>query len=97
MNELLKNSRKELVMAIIYNQETGEFHLYNDGISYIMKILRNGQMGQLYFGKKVPAEQSYSYLEEHTKRSTLTEVYENQYGFSLEQIRQEYPSYGTTD
>ena len=97
MNELLKNSRKELVMAIIYNQETGEFHLYNDGISYIMKILRNGQMGQLYFGKKVPAEQSYSYLEEHTKRSTLSEVYENQYGFSLEQIRQEYPSYGTTD
>ena len=90
-------SRKEYHMGIIYNQEAGEFHLFNREISYIMKILRNGQMGQLYFGKRVPTEQSYSYLEEHTKRSTLSEVYENQYGFSLEQIRQEYPSYGTTD
>ena len=40
-------------MGILFNEKTGEFHLYNNTISYMMKILRNGQMGQLYFGKKV--------------------------------------------
>lgn len=41
-------------MGVIFNEKTGEFHLYNENISYLMKILRNGQMGQLYFGRKVP-------------------------------------------
>ena len=39
-------------MGIIFQENTGEFHLYNGQISYLMKILRNGQLGQLYFGKK---------------------------------------------
>lgn len=84
-------------MGIIYNQETGEFHLYNREISYIMQILRNGQMGQLYFGKRVPLEQSYGYLVEYSHRPMSSEVYENEYGFSLGNLRQEYPAYGTTD
>lgn len=84
-------------MAIYFNDATKEFHLCNDSISYVMKILRNGQLGQLYFGEKVPQEKSYGYLEEHTHRPTTSYVFENEYGFSLEHLRQEYPSYGTTD
>ena len=38
-------------MGIIFNEKTQEFHLYNHEISYLMKVMRNGQMGQLYFGK----------------------------------------------
>ena len=40
-------------MPIIYNEKTREFHLYNQEISYIIKILDNDQPGQLYYGKRL--------------------------------------------
>ena len=40
-------------MPIIYHQSSQTFHLYNDSISYIFKILKNCQLGQLYYGKRV--------------------------------------------
>lgn len=84
-------------MGIIFNEKTGEFHLYNRRISYIMKILRNGQMGQLYFGRRIHQKEQYDYLLENRYRPTTAYVYEGEYSFSLEHIKQEYPAYGTTD
>ena len=84
-------------MGIIFSEKTKEFHLYNDQISYLMKIMRNGQMGQLYFGKRIPQKDNYDYLTENTYRPVSAFVYENEYSFSLEHLKQEYPSYGTTD
>ena len=40
-------------MAIVFHERTQEFHLYNKEISYVMAVLENGQLGQIYFGKKV--------------------------------------------
>lgn len=84
-------------MGILFQEQTKEFHLFNNNISYIMKIMRNGQMGQLYFGKRVPLKDSYEYLLEYARRATASYVYENDFSFSLEHIKQEYPAYGTTD
>ena len=84
-------------MSIIFNEESKEFHLFNNNISYIIKILRNNQLGQLYFGKKIHQRGSYDYLLENAYRPMSAYVYEREYGFSLEHIKQEYPSYGTTD
>ncbi len=84
-------------MGILFNEKTGEFHLYNNTISYMMKILRNGQMGQLYFGKKVALREDYGYLIENRYRPVSAYVYDDEYSFSLEHLKQEYPSYGTTD
>ncbi len=84
-------------MGIMYNEKTGEFHLYNGSISYIMKILRNGQMGQLYFGKQVAKREDYEYLVENRYRPVSAYVFDDEYSFSLEHLKQEYPSYGTTD
>lgn len=84
-------------MGIYFNETAEEFHLFNEEISYIIKILRNRQIGQLYFGRRVPVERSYSYLLENAYRPVSAYVYEHEYSFSLEHIRQEYPSYGTTD
>lgn len=84
-------------MSIIYNKKSKEFHLFNDQISYIIKILRNNQLGQLYFGKKVHHRDKYDYLLENVYRPMSTYVYEGEYSFSLEHIKQEYASYGTTD
>ena len=38
---------------IIFHKETKTFHLYNDKISYILCVLDNGHLGQLYFGKRI--------------------------------------------
>lgn len=84
-------------MGIFYHESAQEFHLYNENISYIMKILRNGQIGQLYFGKRVPLEREYGYLVENRYRPMSAYVYEGEYSFSLEHLKQEYPSYGSTD
>ncbi len=84
-------------MGIMFNEKTGEFHLYNGSISYIMKILRNGQMGQLYFGKQVAKREDYEYLVENRYRPVSAYVFDDEYSFSLEHLKQEYPSYGTTD
>ena len=43
-------------MPITYNEKSREFHLYNNKISYLIKILANKQLGQLYFGKRIPNE-----------------------------------------
>ena len=84
-------------MGILYHESTKEFHLFNSEISYLIKVLRNGQLGQLYFGKKVPQKEDYSYLLENRYRPVSAYVYDNEYTFSLEHLKQEYPAYGTTD
>ena len=40
-------------MSIAYHESTKTFHLTNGQISYIMKVLPNGALGQLYFGKAI--------------------------------------------
>ena len=84
-------------MGIVFHEKTGIFHLFNDEISYIMMILENGHMGQLYFGKRIHDREDFSYLLEKVPRPMTSYVFENDRTFSLEHIRQEYPVYGTTD
>ena len=36
---------------IQFHEESKTFHLYNDQISYIFKILKNNQLGQLLWKK----------------------------------------------
>ena len=84
-------------MSIIFNERTKTFHLYNQEISYIMKVLPNEHMGQLYFGKRVHHREDYSYLYETMPRPMTSYVFEGDYTLSLEHIKQEYGVYGTTD
>ena len=55
-------------MSIIFNEKSREFHLFNNSISYIIKILRNNQLGQLYFGKRIHKRDNYDYLLENAYR-----------------------------
>ena len=84
-------------MEIVFKEEAKTFHLYNDQISYIMQVLPNGQMGQLYFGKRVHDREDFSYLLETLPRPMASCVFEDNKSFSLDHILQEYPSYGTGD
>ena len=49
---------------IVFHDKTKTFHLYNEKISYIMCVLENGHMGQIYFGKKIHDKEDFSYLVE---------------------------------
>ena len=73
-------------MGIFVHEKTGEFHLYNNEISYIMKVLRNGQLGQLYFGKRIAQKDNYDYMIENSYRPTSAYVFEGEYSFSLEHL-----------
>ena len=84
-------------MTIQYDEVTRTFHLKNNDISYIMKILPDGQIGQLYFGECVSRENGFDYLLEPSYRPMSSYVFEGDRSFSLEHIRQEYPMYGTGD
>lgn len=84
-------------MPIIYHQKGSCFHLFNEEISYIFTILKNQHLGQLYYGKRIHDREDYSYLLELMKRPMTPCVYEDDSSFSLEHIKQEYPSYGSGD
>lgn len=51
-------------MNITFHKSTGIFHLYNNDISYLMMILPNGQIGQLYFGAAIRDREDFSHLLE---------------------------------
>lgn len=50
--------------AIIYHEKSRIFHLYNQQISYLMCVLENGHLGQLYYGKRIRDKEDFSYLIE---------------------------------
>lgn len=84
-------------MPIVYHESSKEFHLYNDKISYIFTILKNGQLGQLYFGRHIRDREDYSHMLELFTRPMAPCTFEDDDTFSLEHIKQEYPSYGSGD
>lgn len=84
-------------MAIIFHEASKEFHIYNREVSYIIKILDNNQLGNLYYGKRIHDRDSFSYVLQGKLRSLAAYVFEDDYSLSLQYTCQEYPSYGTTD
>ena len=84
-------------MPVVYHEESRNFHLFNDKISYIFTILKNEQLGHLYFGKHLRDRESFNHLLEFRDRPMSVCVFEDDSTFSMEHIRQEYPSYGNGD
>lgn len=90
-------THKEGKALIHYHEGSKTFHLTNGSISYIMKLLPNDQVGQLYFGKAIRDKDNFDNLFEMHHRPMTSYVFEGNNLFSLEHCKQEYPSYGTTD
>lgn len=84
-------------MSVFYHEKSQTFHLTNDRISYLMKILPNGTLGQLYFGRAIRDRENFDHLLEFASRPMSSCVFEGNPYFSLEHCRQEYPSHGSTD
>ncbi len=83
-------------MSIIFHEKTKQFHLNNDYISYIIGVLPDGSLGQLYSGERIHDKEDYSYLINLEYRSMMVGLHDNEV-FTQEINRMEYPSFGTGD
>lgn len=84
-------------MPIIYHDQSKQFHLYNESVSYIIQIMGNGQLGNLYYGKRITDRESYAYLFETGERPHAAISFPEPVSLCLQYTRQEYPAYGTGD
>lgn len=84
-------------MTINVHQKGKMFHLFNEKISYVIQVLSDGALGNLYYGKKITDRESFDHLIEGEYRPNTAYVNKGEVDFSREHLRQEYPVYGTTD
>ncbi|MBC8629900.1 alpha-galactosidase [Blautia stercoris] len=84
-------------MAIIFHKQSKCFHLYNNEVSYIMRIMENGQLENLYHGKKIHDKEDFAYFHDEAMRSQMSVCIPEPGLLSMQYTRQEYPSYGTGD
>ncbi|SIS42309.1 alpha-galactosidase [Salimicrobium flavidum] len=78
--------------------ENGVFHLTNGSVSYIFNIMKNGQLGHLYYGKAMRPGRDYSHLGPRDNVNPNTShAFSGDQSFSLETAAQEYPVYGKGD
>lgn len=84
-------------MSIVFSGNSKEFHLYNTHVSYIIQILENGQLGNLYYGKRIHHQEDFSYLLEGKKRSLAVYTKEKDFFMSPQYTKMEYPDFGRGD
>jgi alpha-galactosidase len=84
-------------MPITFDTESRKIHLFNENISYILALCAGRFPESLYFGKRV---RDYTYAPRsygHDARPLFVCLGDLDEKISLDHIRQEYPSYGSTD
>ena len=84
-------------MLINFFEEQNIFHLKNEEISYVIKILKNGQLGHLYWGKKIEKAERLDRYDISQHRPYEAYALKDDTGFILENIAREYPSFGQSD
>ena len=76
-------------MPITFDAQSRTFHLRNEQVSYLIRVLENGTLGHLYFGGPLAADGSYAHL---SSREFLG--FSNRLG---EPVALEYPTSGIGD
>lgn len=84
-------------MGIIYHENTKVFHICNKEFSYIFNVLKNGQLGQLYFGAALRDREDFDHMFVAARRDMAPCAFEGDSNFSMEDIKQEYPQFGNGD
>ena len=83
-------------MDIIWHSKSKQYHLYNDKISYIMGVTPLGDLGSIYFGRRIHDKEDMSYVFNRFGLPNVA-VDPDTESYSMELNRQEYPSFGITD
>lgn len=83
-------------MPIKFDHKNKIFHLYNNKLSYLIKVASSGEILHLYWGKRLRVDQNYShFLKKEIGEDKIKKEEEN--NFSLNNVPQEYPAYGYSD
>ena len=83
-------------MIQITSQKT--FHLSTEKTSYLFRALPCGKLEQLYYGRKIPACEEYTFLyDKHAAGYSNTTVYDKKDHLSLDHIRLDYSEFGKGD
>ena len=83
-------------MDIIWHSKSRQYHLYNDMISYIIGVTPLGDLGNIYFGRRIHDKDDMSYVVNRFGLSNVA-VDPDTESYSMELNRQEYPCFGKTD
>lgn len=85
-------------MPITFDSEKMQFHLFNDQISYIMEIVENQYLTQVYYGQRITSFNQVSSFPriDRSSFSPNPQQLSNQ-GFSLNVCLQEAPGYNNGD
>lgn len=84
-------------MPIIYHEKSKTFHLFNEDVSYVMKVSAGGHLVQLHYGQRLHDRESFDHLLEMSPRPMSVCYFDDDPAYSLEHLRQEYPTYGIGD
>lgn len=83
---------------ITFNKQNNIFHLYNNDISYVLMILKNKEIGKLYFGERIENDNLEYLYKEFNSEPSITPSFEGiNKGFCLDTLLREYPDFGTGD
>lgn len=84
-------------MNIVVNEKERTFHLSNESISYLFRVMENQQLEQIYYGKKIDfIDDVGRFVERHCRPTTVVEFEKNAM-HSLDSIKQELPVSGSGD
>lgn len=83
-------------LNITYNTENKTFHLQNNNISYVMKIIKDGYLVHLYWGKRVNQYNESNPIAFYDRGFSPNPDPDDR-TFSLDTIPCEYPTYGNGD
>ena len=83
-------------LNITYNTENKTFHLQNNNISYVMKIIKDGYIVHLYWGKRVNQYNESNPIAFYDRGFSPNPDPDDR-TFSLDTIPCEYPTYGNGD
>lgn len=84
-------------MNIEYFNGSQVFHLYNENISYIIKIIKDGYVAHGYFGSRINLKNGEFEIDRRERVAFSPTPYNEDWTFSLDHLPQEYPSFGTSD
>ncbi|MBR6281449.1 MAG: alpha-galactosidase, partial [Lachnospiraceae bacterium] len=83
-------------MGIIFHEEEKQFHLYNDYISYVIGICPDGEVGHLYYGKRIHEKQIVKAYQTRGVRALCCNRKEDE-NYTKEMAQLEYPAFGNGD
>lgn len=84
-------------MAIAVEEKRQIFHLQGDNFSYIFHVMENGELGQLYCGKKIHTKSDYKNLATREQRNATTAWRLDKPDFQTDVLKQEYAGFGKGD